>query len=389
MRSPLNAQVPLATAGEFEALHLGPLAIHPPVVLAPMAGVTNAPYRSLCRRFSRGRCLYTSEMITARSFAMGHEKTRHLASFGEDETTRSIQLYGTRTDGLADATRILVEEWGVHHIDLNFGCPARKITSNGGGAAIPARPKLMARLVGAVVAHAGAVPVTVKFRKGIDDDLLTFRDAGRVAAQEGVAAVALHARTAAQLYAGEADWDAIGELKSAVTSVPVLGNGDVFEAFDALRMMRATGCDGVVVGRGCLGRPWLFGELCDVFDGVEPANPPSLHRIAEIALDHARLLVDFFGERAGIQHMRKFSGWYLKSFPRIRRVMPDLHRVSTWDELAQLLATIEDAPFPEAALRAKRAKGGQTQRVSLPHGFLDSDDDDLEIDDPLEIQSGG
>ena len=245
-------------------------------------------------------------MITARSFAMGHEKTRHLASFGRDESTRSIQLYGTREDSLADATRILVEEWNVHHIDLNFGCPVRKVTASGGGAAVPARPRLMARLVAAVVKQAGAIPVTVKFRKGIDDQLLTFLDAGRVAAAEGAAAVALHARTAAQLYAGDADWDAIGELKAAVSEVPVLGNGDVFEAFDALRMMRATGCDGVVVGRGCLGRPWLFGELVSVFDGIEPEDPPGLRQIAEIALEHARLLVEFFGERGGMLHMRKF-----------------------------------------------------------------------------------
>lgn len=389
MRSPLNADVPLAAPGEFEPLHIGPLEIHPPVVLAPMAGVTNAPYRTLCRRFSHGRCLYTSEMITARSFAMGHDKTRHLASFGEDETTRSIQLYGTRTDSLGEATRILVEDCGVHHIDLNFGCPARKITSQGGGAAIPARPRLMASLVRAVVASAGDVPVTVKFRKGIDDELLTFLDAGRIAADEGVAAVALHARTAAQLYSGDADWNAVAELVNAVTGIPVLGNGDVFEAYDALRMMRSTGCAGVVVGRGCLGRPWLFGELCSVFDGVEPAPPPRLRRIAEIALEHARLLVEFFGQRTGMQHMRKFSGWYLKSFPGVRKAMPDLHRVSSIEELERLLGSIEDAPFPAAALRAKRAKGGQTQRVSLPRGFLDQDDGQIELDDPLEIQSGG
>jgi len=389
MRSPLNADVPLASPGECEPLQSGPLKIHPPGGLAPMAGVTNPPYRTLCRRFSHGRCLYTSEMITARSFAMGHEKTRHLASFGQDESLRSIQLYGTREDSLRDATRVLVEESGVDHIDLNFGCPARKITSQGGGSAIPARPKLMARLVRAVVTQAGDVPVTVKFRKGIDDALLTFLDAGRVAAAEGVSAMALHARTAAQLYSGEADWDAIGELVAAISGVPVLGNGDVFEAHDALRMMRATGCDGVVVGRGCLGRPWLFGELCDVFDGVEPAEPPGLHRIAEIALEHAQLLVDFFGERAGMQHMRKFSGWYLKSFPGVRKVMPDLHRVSSVQELGDLLAGLPDAPFPAAALRVKRAKGGQTQRVSLPQGFLDQDDGDLELEDPLEIQSGG
>jgi nifR3 family TIM-barrel protein len=390
MRSPLNADTPLAAPGEFAPLSIGSLSVYPPVVLAPMAGVTNAPYRTLCRRFSRGRCLYTSEMITARSFAMGHAKTLHLASFGPDETTRSIQLYGTSADSLGEAARILVHEWGVHHIDLNFGCPVRKVTAQGGGAAIPARPRLLGRLIGAVVARAGAVPVTAKFRKGIDDSLTTFLDAGRVARESGASAVALHARTAAQLYSGDADWNAIAELKAEVTEIPVLGNGDVFEAFDALRMMRLTGCDGVVVGRGCLGRPWLFGELVDVFDGKEPPEPPSLRRIVVIALEHARLLVDFFGERSGIQQMRKFAGWYLKSFSGMRRRLPDLQRASTLAELTELLAALPaDEPFPAAALRARRAKGGRTQRVTLPQGFLTACDEDLAIEDPVEIHDGG
>ena len=326
-------------------------------------------------------------MITARSFAMGHSKTRLLASFGPDEKTRSIQLYGTAADALGDATEILVGEWGVDHIDMNFGCPVRKVTANGGGAAIPARPRLMAKLVRAVVARAGDVPVTVKFRKGVDDDLLTYRDAGRVAVEEGARAIALHARTAAQLYAGEADWDAIADLKSAVTEVPVLGNGDVFEAWDALRMMRATGCDGVVVGRGCLGRPWLFGELCAVFDGGEPAAPPSLGAITEVAAEHAALLCDWFGEPVGIRNMRKFLGWYLKSFPGMRARLPALQKATTLAELRALLAHLpRDLPFPAEGLRAKRCKGGRTQKVSLPHGFLDHDEPVVE--DPLEIDGG-
>ncbi|MEM7198663.1 MAG: tRNA dihydrouridine synthase DusB [Planctomycetota bacterium] len=388
MRSDANVEVPLAQPGEFAPLRIGPLTVDPPVVLAPMAGVTNAPYRTLCRRFSGGRCLYVSEMITAKSFAMGHAKTRRLASFAPDETTRSLQLYGTNADSLAEATQILVAECGVDHIDLNFGCPVPKVTSQGGGSAIPARPALMARLVTAVVQHAGAVPVTVKFRKGIDDDLLTYRDAGRVAEESGARAVALHARTAAQLYAGEADWAAIADLKARVRSIPVLGNGDIFEAFDALRMMRATGCDGVVIGRGCLGRPWLFGELVDAFDGREPREPPRLGQVVDTALEHAALLVDFFGERGGIQNMRKFLGWYLKSFRGTRQRLPTLHRVETLAALRDELGTLpRDEPFPAVALRARRAKGGRTQRVSLPQGFLDGKSP--EPSDPLHVVDGG
>lgn len=386
MRSPLNRDVPLAGPGEFQALELGPLRVYPPVVLAPMAGITNAPFRTLCRRFSGDRCLYVSEMITAKSFAMGHAKTLRLASFDDSESTRSIQLYGTHPDNLADATKILANEWGVDHIDMNFGCPVRKVTSNGGGAAIPARPGLMARLVRSVVSNAGAIPVTIKFRKGINDDLPTYRDAGRIGREEGCKAVALHARTAAQLYSGEADWDAIADLKSLITEIPVLGNGDVFESFDALRMMRTTGCDGVVVGRGCLGRPWLFGEFVEVFDGREPGPPPKLGQAIEIALEHARLLIDYIDETAGIREFRKFLGWYTKSFPGAKRHLPELQRVESYAQLQDLLANLPaDMPFPEAALRARRAKTTRTQTVSLPPGFLDHRDEAGRLfEDPTE-----
>ncbi|MCA8943755.1 MAG: tRNA dihydrouridine synthase DusB [Planctomycetes bacterium] len=374
-------------------MRIGPLTVDPPVVLAPMAGVTNVAFRTLCRRFSEQRCLYVSEMITARSFAMGHEKTLRLAAFGPEEPIRSIQLYGTHPESLAAAVRVLRDEWQVDHIDMNFGCPVRKVTANGGGSAIPARPRLMARLVRAVVDHAGDIPVTVKFRVGIDDDVTTYLDAGHVAQEEGCAAVALHARTAAQLYNGDADWSKIAELKAHVTEIPVLGNGDVFEAFDALRMMRATGCDGVVVGRGCLGRPWLFAELVSAFDGQEPADPPRLGRIVEIAIEHADLLIEQFGERTAMHHMRKFSGWYLKSFPGVRSQMPALHRVSTRAELVELLRALDpEHEFPPAALRARRAKTGRTQRVALPDGYLDDRDTDRPPrDDPFEVDalSGG
>jgi nifR3 family TIM-barrel protein len=394
VRSELNKQTLLAGPGEFPPLRLGGMSIDPPVVLAPMAGVTNAAFRTLCRQFSDQRCLYVSEMIVARSFVMGHARTLRLASFGADEEAgggmKSIQLYGTDPQSLAVATRILVTDWGVHHIDLNFGCPVRKVTAAGGGSAIPLRPRLMARLVGAVVKGAaeGSVPVTVKFRKGIDDHLPTFLDAGRVAEAEGAAAVGLHARTAAQLYSGEADWAAIAELKSAV-GIPVLGNGDVFEAFDALRMMRQTGCDGVIVGRGCLGRPWLFRDLVDVFAGREPQEPPCLGEVCDIALAHARLLAAFLGERGGMLQMRKHMSWYTKSFAGMGKVRPALMRVATLAELAEMLSRLErELPFPVAGLRVKRGKDSRSQKVSLPPGFLDHRDDDSAcFEDPTEMNS--
>ncbi|HJL32333.1 MAG TPA: tRNA dihydrouridine synthase DusB, partial [Polyangiaceae bacterium LLY-WYZ-15_(1-7)] len=268
----MNRDVPVAEPGELEPVSIGPLEVWPPVVLAPMAGVTNWPFRSICRE--QGAGLYVSEMITARPLVEGRAKTLKLADFGPEESPRSLQLYGVDPHYVGEAVKRLVGEGHVDHIDMNFGCPVRKVTSKGGGSAIPARPLLLRDIVRAAVTNAEDVPVTIKFRMGIDDSLLTYEDAGRIGEDEGCAAVALHARTAAQLYDGEARWEAIAHLKSIVKTIPVLGNGDIWEAWDALRMMRQTGCDGVVVGRGCLGRPWLFRDLADVFEGREPQDPP-------------------------------------------------------------------------------------------------------------------
>src|SRR5438034_1582063 len=306
-RSALNRDVPAARTAEFASLRVGAIAVWPPVVLAPMAGVTNPPFRTLCRRFGAG--LYVSEMITARALVEGNRKTLLLASFGPEETTRSLQLYGVDPFHVGEAVRLLVGEGRVDHIDMNFGCPVRKVTSKGGGSAIPLKPRLLRAIVAAAVRGAGAVPVTIKFRVGIDDRYQTFLDSGRIGQEEGCAAVGLHARTAAQLYDGEACWDAIARLKRAVTRIPVLGNGDIWEAEDALRMMRTTGCDGVVVGRGCLGRPWLFRDLADVFDGREPEDPPTFGGVVDVMLEHARLLAAWCGEESAMRSFRKHSAW--------------------------------------------------------------------------------
>jgi nifR3 family TIM-barrel protein len=388
-KSALNRDVPLARPGEFAPLALGPLRVDPPVVLAPMAGVTNAPFRSLCRRFGAG--LYVSEMITARALVEGNRKTLRLAGFAPEESPRSLQLYGVDPKTVGEAVARLVGEGRVDHVDLNFGCPVRKVTRRGGGAAIPAKPRLLRRIVRAALSHAGAVPVTLKFRIGIDADLVTFLDAGRIGEDEGCAAVALHARSAAQLYDGAADWEAIGLLKGAVRSIPVLGNGDVFEAHDALRMLRATGCDGVVVGRGCLGRPWLFRDLADVFAGREPADPPALGAVCDVMREHARLLADFQGEAGALRAFRRHAAWYTKAFPGSARLRQRLLGVSSLAELEEALAGVERAtPFPPEGMRVPRGKHSGTQRVALPEGFLDALDDDTppgpEAEDP---SSGG
>ncbi len=368
-KSDINREVRPAAADEFSPLDLKGLRVWPPVVLAPMAGVTNYPFRSLCAEFGGG--LYVSEMITARPLVEGNRKTLKLSDFGPEESPRSLQLYGVDPFYLGEAARLLVDEGRVDHIDMNFGCPVRKVTSKGGGSAIPVKPNLLRSLVRAVVTAAGEVPVTIKVRLGIHDDLLTFLEAGRIAEGEGCSAIALHARTAAQLYSGFADWTRIAELKNEV-AIPVLGNGDIWEAEDALRMMRETGCDGVVVGRGCLGRPWLFRDLDDVFSGREPEDPPCLGGVVDIMERHATRLADWFGELHGVRMMRKFATWYTKGFHGSARLRNALIRVNSLAELRDVLAQVDrEEPFPAAAMRVVRGKGGSPQKVSLPEGYLD------------------
>jgi len=373
-RSALNRDVAPAAPAEFAPISIGPLRVWPPVVLAPMAGVTNPTFRSLCRRFGAG--LYVSEMITARALVEGNRKTLLLASFGAEEVTRSLQLYGVDPHYVGEAVRVLVGEGRVDHLDMNFGCPVRKVTRKGGGAAIPLKPRLLQAIVRAAVAAAERVPVTLKFRLGIDAQYLTYLESGRIAQEEGCAAVGLHARTAAQLYDGQADWEAIARLKQRVTRIPVLGNGDVWEAEDALRMMRTTGCDGVIVGRGCLGRPWLFRDLADVFEGRPPRNPPDFGGVADVMLEHARLLGEWLGEAGGMPSFRKHATWYTKGFAGGAALRERLMHVRSRGELAEAVGGVDRRlPFPPDAMRVPRGKTAGTQKVSLPEGYLDDLED--------------
>jgi nifR3 family TIM-barrel protein len=311
-------------------------------------------------------------MITARALVERNAKTLRLAGFDPSEKPRSLQLYAVDAHYTREAVRWLVGDGLVDHIDLNFGCPVRKVTRRGGGAAIPLKPNLLRAIVRAAVGAAGTVPVTIKFRIGVDERLSTFRDAGRIAEEEGCAAVAMHARTAAQLYAGEARWEVIGELVDHVRSIPVLGNGDIWEAWDALRMMRETGCAGVVVGRGCLGRPWLFRDLADVFAGREPADPPALGEVAQTMFDHAERLAGWMGERFGVRNFRKHATWYTKGFPDSTRLRDALIRIESLSDLRAILDDVDPGiPFPAHAMRLPRGKRGGTQRVALPDGYLD------------------
>ena len=360
-----------------------------------MAGVTNVAFRTLCRELEIERAgtvsgLYVCEMVTARALVERHPVTMHMTTFGPDESPRSLQLYAVDPATTYAAAKMIVDEDLADHIDMNFGCPVPKVTRRGGGAALPYKRRLFGQIVAAAVraCEGTPIPVTVKFRVGIDDAHPTFLDAGRIAETEGAAAVALHARTAAQRYSGAADWEQISRLKAAVTSIPVLGNGDIFEPGDALAMMASTGCDGVVIGRGCLGRPWLFAELSTAFSGMPAPEAPTLGEVAEIIRRHGALLAAHFGEDKAMRDIRKHVAWYLHGFPAGSDLRRALALVKTLDELDGLLRELDPGvPFPTAA-RGARGRQGSAATVSLPEGWLD-DPDDVTVPAAADVMNSG
>ncbi len=355
-------------------LHIGPIVVDTPVVLAPMAGVTNAAFRRLCRESGAG--LYVAEMVTSRALVERSPESFRIIDFAPDERPRSVQVYGVDPATVGAAVRMLVEEDRADHVDLNFGCPVPKVTRRGGGAVLPWKRDLFSAIVQAAVAAAApaGVPVTVKMRKGVDDDHLTYLEAGLRAQDAGVAAVALHGRTAADYYSGTADWDAIAALKAAVTDIPVLGNGDIWSAEDALEMVARTGVDGVVVGRGCQGRPWLFADLAAAFSGSDVRVRPGLGEVAAVVRRHAELMVDTFGDESkALREMRKHMAWYFKGYVVGGELRARLAMVSTTAELDGLLALLDhDQPYPGAAAEGQRGRAGSPKRPHVPDGWLDS-----------------
>ena len=357
------------------ALRIGPIELSSPVVLAPMAGITNTAFRRLCREYGAG--LYVTEMVTTRALVERSPKTMRIIHHEPYETPRSVQLYGVDPVTMGQAVRMLVEEDRADHIDLNFGCPVPKVTRKGGGSALPWKQDLFTSIVTTAVTEAARrdVPVTVKMRKGIDADHTTFLDAAETARNAGVAAVALHGRTAADLYSGTADWDAIARLKDHLgDTVPVLGNGDIFAAEDALDMMAKTGCDGVVIGRGCQGRPWLFGDLANALGGSDERHRPGLAAVARAVYKHGEYLVDHFeDEFLGVRDLRKHIAWYFKGYPVGGDLRSQLAMVSSLEELHGLLDQLDkDAPYPGEAAEGSRGRTTRPKKPHLPEGWLDS-----------------
>ncbi|HEX2246769.1 MAG TPA: tRNA dihydrouridine synthase DusB [Arthrobacter sp.] len=359
---------------ELPPLKLGPLTVDAPVILAPMAGITNKAFRRLCREYGGG--LYVSEMVTSRALVERSPESMRIISHDEDEKVRSVQLYGVDPKTVGAAVRLLVEEDRADHIDLNFGCPVPKVTRKGGGSALPWKLDLFTGIVQTAVKEAskGNIPLTIKMRKGIDDDHLTYLDAGRIARDAGVAAVALHGRTASQFYSGQADWSAIATLREALPDIPVLGNGDIWSAEDAIRMVRETGVDGIVVGRGCQGRPWLFGDLQAAFEGSDRRFRPGLKEVAESVYRHAQLLIETFGDEGkALRDIRKHMAWYFKGYMVGGELRAKLATVPTLEVLRELLDTLDmNAPYPGADAEGPRGRAGSPKRTALPEKWLES-----------------
>jgi nifR3 family TIM-barrel protein len=359
---------------ELPPLKLGPLTVDAPVILAPMAGITNKAFRRLCREYGGG--LYVSEMVTSRALVERSPESMRIISHDEDEKVRSVQLYGVDPMTVGAAVRLLVEEDRADHIDLNFGCPVPKVTRKGGGSALPWKLDLFTGIVQTAVKEAskGNIPLTIKMRKGIDDDHLTYLDAGRIARDAGVAAVALHGRTASQFYSGQADWSAIATLREALPDIPVLGNGDIWSAEDAIRMVRETGVDGIVVGRGCQGRPWLFGDLQAAFEGSDRRFRPGLKEVAESVYRHAQLLIETFGDEGkALRDIRKHMAWYFKGYIVGGELRAKLATVPTLAVLRELLDTLDtNAPYPGADAEGPRGRAGSPKRTALPEKWLES-----------------
>ncbi len=376
---PADPGVPSAAAGgalklDLPPLTLGNITVDTPVILAPMAGITNRAFRRLCREYGGG--LYVSEMVTSRALVERSPESLRIISHDDDEQVRSVQLYGVDPKTVGAAVRLLVEEDRADHIDLNFGCPVPKVTRKGGGAALPWKLDLFTGIVRTAVQEAsrGGIPLTIKMRKGIDEDHLTFREAGRIARDSGVAAVALHGRTASQFYSGQADWDAIAELREALPDIPVLGNGDIWSAEDAVRMVRQTGVDGVVIGRGCQGRPWLFGDLMNAFEGSSDRFRPGLGQVADTVYRHAELLVETFGsEMMGLRDIRKHMAWYFKGYVVGGDLRARLAAVPTLEVLRGLLDELDrDSPYPGPDAEGPRGRAGSPKRTALPEHWLEA-----------------
>ncbi len=350
------------------ALVLGSLRIQPPVVLAPMAGITDVAFRQLVSEFGGG--LLVGEMISADLLAKGNKNTRQMVRFFKGEIIRSVQLYTTNPTALRLAIGILKEEFGVHHIDLNFGCPVPKVTRKGGGAALPLHRTRFPELLETAVAAAGKIPVTIKIRLGLDDALPYFLPIARLAQASGIAGVTVHARTAVQFYSGAAQWDAIQRVVTALPQFPIIGNGDIWTAQHAAQMIQQTGCAGVGIGRAVLGRPFLFRDLTALFEGKILPSYPTFREVARMARRHLELMGSYYPPRVAVHRIRKHFKWYFQGFKEGQHWIPRLLRVEDMMELDRLLKQMTSSePYPISEIWAPRGKSGRRPKIILPENY--------------------
>lgn len=313
-------------------LKIGTVLLENNVILAPMAGVTDLPFRLLCRE--QGAGMTVTEMVSAKAILYGNKNTGELLTVDPAERPTAVQLFGSDPDILAKISA-RVAQGPCDIIDINMGCPVPKIVNNGEGSALMRDPKLAERILTAMV-KAVDKPVTVKFRKGFNDSSVNAVEFAKMAESCGVAAVAVHGRTREQYYSGKADWDIIRRVKEAVR-IPVIGNGDIFSAQDAERMLRETGCDGVMVARGAKGNPWIFRQITQYLDTGELPESPSLEEIRAMILRHGRMLAEYKGESVAMREMRGHMAWYTKGMPRSASLRNEINQVETLEGMARLL----------------------------------------------------
>lgn len=314
-------------------MNIGNIELSAPLALAPMAGITDLPFRLICRRLGCG--MTVSEMVSAKGLLYKNVKTTEMLRIDDGERPTAIQLFGSVPAELAEAAR-MVEASGADMIDFNMGCPVPKIVNNGEGSALMKNPQLAHDILAAMV-KAVKIPVTVKFRAGWDDANRNAVEVARAVEAAGVSAVAVHGRTRQQFYEGKADWSIIADVKQAV-KVPVFGNGDIFTVADGLRMLEQTGCDGLMIGRGADGNPWLFTALAAALRGEPLPQPPSLKERLAQAAEHLEMLSAYKNEVVAVKEMRRHISAYLKGMPHAAEFRGRFHKVDTQEQFSELLA---------------------------------------------------